>query len=89
MEFFGYFPDTRTIIKIYQLYETALADTHVVCGEKCADCCTCNVIVTSLEAAFVAVAGWTVATLIFHLLRFIWIFVVQSRERIREEGAGF
>lgn len=42
-----------------------------------------------LEAAFVATAGWTVATLVFHLLRFIWIFAARNRERVREEGAGF
>jgi len=45
-------PENGTIKKIYQLYENALADTDVVCRKKCADCCTCNVIVTSLETAF-------------------------------------
>lgn len=40
------------IKKIYQLYEEALADTRVVCKEGCSDCCTCNVIVTSLEVNF-------------------------------------
>jgi len=45
--------DIGILKKIYQLYEKALADTKVVCREKCADCCTCNVIVTSLETAFI------------------------------------
>ena len=40
------------IKKIYQLYEEALADTRVVCEEGCSDCCTCNVILTSLEVRF-------------------------------------
>jgi Fe-S-cluster containining protein len=41
-----------TIIKIYRLYEKALAHIDVVCKEGCAVCCTCNVVVTSLEASF-------------------------------------
>jgi hypothetical protein len=40
------------INKIYQLYQGALADTRVVCQEGCSDCCTCNVIVTSLEVKY-------------------------------------
>lgn len=38
--------------KIYQLYEEAMNDTCVVCRQGCSDCCTCNVIVTSLEVRF-------------------------------------
>ncbi|MCP4671639.1 MAG: hypothetical protein GY857_10060, partial [Desulfobacula sp.] len=45
--------DIGKIQKLYQLYEKILSDTQVVCREKCADCCTCNVVVTSLEAAFI------------------------------------
>jgi len=40
------------IKKIYQLYEEAMTDTRVVCRQGCSDCCTCNVIVTSLEVRF-------------------------------------
>jgi len=32
--------DIGKIQKLYQLYEKILADTQVVCREKCADCCT-------------------------------------------------
>jgi Fe-S-cluster containining protein len=52
MDFPSTTPDIGTIKKIYQLYKKALADIDVVCREGCADCCTCNVIVTSLETAF-------------------------------------
>jgi len=41
--------DTKKLNQIYHLYEKVLADTHVVCRQGCADCCTCNVILTSLE----------------------------------------
>ena len=49
------YENTGNLRKIYQLYETALADTLAdtrVCRKGCADCCTCNVIVTSLEIRF-------------------------------------
>ncbi len=39
------------ISTLYQLYETTMADIPRVCQKGCADCCTCNVVVTSLEAA--------------------------------------
>jgi Fe-S-cluster containining protein len=45
--------DTGIIKKIYSLYEKSLADTSFVCKEGCADCCTCNVTLTSLEALFI------------------------------------
>jgi Fe-S-cluster containining protein len=52
MEVFRETQDTGIIKKLYQLYEATMADIDVVCGKACADCCTCNVVVTSLEAAF-------------------------------------
>ena len=50
MESIVFSPKMGRLKKIYALYEKNLADTHVVCQEKCADCCTCNVVVTRLEA---------------------------------------
>ncbi len=47
------FQNIGILEKIYPLYEKAMAETKVVCREKCADCCTCNVVVTSLETAFI------------------------------------
>lgn len=41
--------DTKKLNGIYHLYERYLADTQVVCRQGCADCCTCNVTLTSLE----------------------------------------
>lgn len=36
--------------EIYHLYDRHMASEASVCKEKCADCCTCNVTITSLEA---------------------------------------
>ena len=52
MESFFLSEDTEKLKKIYQLYEKTLADTKGVCHQGCADCCTCNVILTSLETKF-------------------------------------
>jgi len=41
-----------------------------------------------LEPAFVAIAGWTVATLGFHALRFAWIAVTRAREKLSAGEAG-
>ncbi len=38
--------------KLYQIHDTIMADFSVVCREKCADCCTCNVVATSLESSY-------------------------------------
>ncbi len=38
--------------KLYQIHDTAMADFSVVCKEQCSDCCTCNVVATSLETAY-------------------------------------
>lgn len=45
--------DTQKLNEIYQLYEKALADTHMVCRKGCAACCTSNVTLTSLETRFI------------------------------------
>ena len=37
---------------MYTIYASATADFPVACREKCSDCCTCNVTLTSLEAAY-------------------------------------
>jgi len=36
--------------EIYHLYDRFMASETSVCKEKCADCCTCNVTITTLEA---------------------------------------
>ncbi len=36
--------------EIYHLYDRHMASEASVCKEKCADCCTCNVTITALEA---------------------------------------
>ncbi len=41
---------------IYQLFEQTMASFDVVCGEKCATCCTCNVTMTQLEAQYIALS---------------------------------
>lgn len=46
------FPEIVILKKLYTLYEQTLSDIPLVCEKTCADCCTCNVTVTSLEAAF-------------------------------------
>jgi Fe-S-cluster containining protein len=35
---------------VYTIFEEVMKDYQVVCKEKCASCCTCNVTMTSLEA---------------------------------------
>ncbi len=37
---------------LYQIHDTAMADFSVVCKEQCSDCCTCNVVATSLEISY-------------------------------------
>ncbi|MCP3901011.1 MAG: hypothetical protein GY707_15000 [Desulfobacteraceae bacterium] len=41
---------------IYQLFEQTMASFDVVCEEKCATCCTCNVTMTQLEAQYIALS---------------------------------
>ena len=38
--------------RLYRVYDRATAAFPVACKEKCDDCCTCNVVVTSLETAW-------------------------------------
>ncbi len=38
--------------QLYQIHEAAMAQFPVVCKEQCADCCTCNVVATSLEISY-------------------------------------
>ncbi|MBA3009922.1 MAG: hypothetical protein KKF12_06550 [Proteobacteria bacterium] len=52
MEFSSIPADTGKIQKLYRLYEKTMAGTQLMCREGCAGCCTCNVIVTGLETAF-------------------------------------
>jgi Fe-S-cluster containining protein len=52
MESFFFSENIEKLKKMYHLYEKALADTHVVCRQGCSDCCTCNVVATSLEIRF-------------------------------------
>jgi hypothetical protein len=49
---------------------------------------TLGALVGHLEPAFAATAAWTLATLAFHLLRFVWIGLTRSEEEIRAAGAG-
>jgi len=49
---------------------------------------TLGALVGRLEPAFAAVAAWTLATLGFHLLRFVWIGLTRSEEEIRGAVAG-
>ncbi len=35
---------------VYTIFKEVMKDFQVVCKEKCASCCTCNVTMTSLEA---------------------------------------
>ncbi|MFH2061195.1 MAG: hypothetical protein ABIJ59_20205 [Pseudomonadota bacterium] len=37
---------------VYALFESQLTGYHLICKEKCAACCTCNVTLTSLEATY-------------------------------------
>ncbi len=41
---------TDRLNQIYQLYDRITASEALSCGPGCAGCCTCNVILTSLEA---------------------------------------
>ncbi len=38
--------------RVYRIFDKAIDDFPVACKEKCADCCTCNVVATSLEIAW-------------------------------------
>ena len=38
--------------KMYKRFDVAMAGFSPACKKKCADCCTCNVTATSLEAAY-------------------------------------
>ncbi|MFO7988913.1 MAG: YkgJ family cysteine cluster protein [Thermodesulfobacteriota bacterium] len=38
---------------IYELYDRIIGSTALACGPGCAGCCTCNVILTSLEARMI------------------------------------
>jgi len=49
---------------------------------------TLGVLVGRLEPAFAAVAVWTLATLVFHLLRFAWIGLTRSEEEVSAAVAG-
>ena len=49
---------------------------------------TLGVLVGRLEQAFAAVAVWTLATLVFHLLRFAWIGLTRSEEEVSAAVAG-
>ena len=42
----------RVLEKIYNVYETFTADLDLSCGKGCSFCCTCNVTLTGLEAAY-------------------------------------
>ncbi|MCP4020668.1 MAG: hypothetical protein GY729_02400 [Desulfobacteraceae bacterium] len=42
----------KRLKEIYALYDDALKGAQTVCKERCAACCTCNVTLTSIEAAF-------------------------------------
>lgn len=42
----------RALEKIYDVYETFTADLDLSCGKGCSFCCTCNVTLTGLEAAY-------------------------------------
>ncbi len=39
---------------VFDLFESQVKNENWVCGQKCAECCTCNVTMTSLEAQFLA-----------------------------------
>ncbi|MBI9089529.1 MAG: YkgJ family cysteine cluster protein [Desulfobacterium sp.] len=39
--------------QLYDLYDTFMAKTDLVCHKGCATCCTCNVTITSLELDYI------------------------------------
>lgn len=46
-------PQLEQLKKIYRLHEKTMARIPMACAKGCADCCTCNVVVTSLETSFI------------------------------------
>ena len=42
----------RVLKKIYSVYKAFTADLDLSCGKGCSFCCTCNVTLTGLEAAY-------------------------------------
>jgi Fe-S-cluster containining protein len=40
----------RSLNRIYEIYEKVVATLETACEKYCADCCTCNVTLTTLEA---------------------------------------
>lgn len=48
--------DLERLRTVYSLYEEVIAPFDVVCQQKCASCCTCNVTMSSLEAALMVAA---------------------------------
>jgi len=51
-------PDPRleAIDQLYAVYDQFTGDRHIACRQFCADCCTCNVTLTQLEAELVIAA---------------------------------
>jgi len=41
---------TRALNRIYEIYEKVASTLETACKKYCADCCTCNVTLTTLEA---------------------------------------
>jgi len=41
---------SNALSRIYEIYEKVVARLETACSKYCADCCTCNVTLTSLEA---------------------------------------
>ena len=45
--------EIKSLERVYDIYGRTISDFPVACGVGCADCCTCNVTLTSLEAAYI------------------------------------
>lgn len=48
--------DLELLKNVYALYQEVIAPFDAVCQQKCSSCCTCNVALTSLEAALMITA---------------------------------
>ena len=49
-------PRLKALDQLYALYDEFTGGRHIACKQFCADCCTCNVTLTRLEAARIMAA---------------------------------
>lgn len=47
-------PKIESLARVYEYYDRIVKHQAMVCQKGCASCCTCNVTMTSLEAAYVS-----------------------------------